>query len=572
MFKFQFGQVLDYPIDEDDAEIEALNESLGEIIITPEKDDMDRATKSHLQDTLPLSSDPATGSSDVQNCEEILLENILKTLPSAISYTPLVIKPSDSSSTAQDNSAPIIIPRRDLYDARFQIISEEDGSDDDDDTEMEEDSDEEDSRSEGSMEILRARALRLRSDIPDSIMEEDMDDLPPLPPSPPSFDEQLEREIEIVRPDSAPESPKIPIPKAISNSERPPRISRSDRISRIKDLEYINAPSDVIPNVYEGGLKTWECSLDLVEYLSSGQWQRPLQSETSTSQTQSREDTPTTSFQGKAILEVGCGTAIPTSFILQSLFNEPLKDTENEEDLGLSEGRRETTIHLQDYNRSVLELVTVPNILLAWYSSNASQKYQSLLETSPPDPASPSELSIDKVFLDHFLESLQKYHIKLRLWAGPWSSFNPRKPYSSTIESASEPPDSLATQGEKQLARPFDLVLTSETIYRSANVPSLLRVLRSTCAEEVQSISNTPGITKPLAGVFSLFGQFAGSIGLSSRAQTPIILVAAKVLYFGVGGSVDEFERMSRNTGASVNVVMEKNVGVGRRILQLAFR
>jgi hypothetical protein len=27
---------------------------------------------------------------------------------------------------------------------------------------------------------------------------------------------------------------------------------------------------------------------------------------------------------------------------------------------------RETHIHLQDYNRSVLELVTFPNVLLAW--------------------------------------------------------------------------------------------------------------------------------------------------------------------------------------------------------------
>lgn len=24
---------------------------------------------------------------------------------------------------------------------------------------------------------------------------------------------------------------------------------------------------DIIPNVYEGGFKTWECSLDLAEYL-----------------------------------------------------------------------------------------------------------------------------------------------------------------------------------------------------------------------------------------------------------------------------------------------------------------
>ena len=31
---------------------------------------------------------------------------------------------------------------------------------------------------------------------------------------------------------------------------------------------FIDNPSDLVPGVYEGGLKTWECSVDLVEYFS----------------------------------------------------------------------------------------------------------------------------------------------------------------------------------------------------------------------------------------------------------------------------------------------------------------
>lgn len=38
---------------------------------------------------------------------------------------------------------------------------------------------------------------------------------------------------------------------------------------RIQALEFLDAPSDLVPGVYEGGLKTWECSLDLVDYLDS---------------------------------------------------------------------------------------------------------------------------------------------------------------------------------------------------------------------------------------------------------------------------------------------------------------
>ena len=34
------------------------------------------------------------------------------------------------------------------------------------------------------------------------------------------------------------------------------------------DLEFIDAPSDLVPGTYEGGLKTWECSLDLIRYLA----------------------------------------------------------------------------------------------------------------------------------------------------------------------------------------------------------------------------------------------------------------------------------------------------------------
>jgi protein-histidine N-methyltransferase len=36
----------------------------------------------------------------------------------------------------------------------------------------------------------------------------------------------------------------------------------------VEGLEFLDAPSDLLPGVYEGGLKTWESSLDLVQVLS----------------------------------------------------------------------------------------------------------------------------------------------------------------------------------------------------------------------------------------------------------------------------------------------------------------
>ena len=35
------------------------------------------------------------------------------------------------------------------------------------------------------------------------------------------------------------------------------------------DIDFLDAPSDLVPGVYEGGLKTWECSLDLVDCLDT---------------------------------------------------------------------------------------------------------------------------------------------------------------------------------------------------------------------------------------------------------------------------------------------------------------
>ena len=41
----------------------------------------------------------------------------------------------------------------------------------------------------------------------------------------------------------------------------------SDGLDERNKLQFFDAPSDLVPGVYEGGLKTWECCLDLVDYL-----------------------------------------------------------------------------------------------------------------------------------------------------------------------------------------------------------------------------------------------------------------------------------------------------------------
>jgi len=73
---------------------------------------------------------------------------------------------------------------------------------------------------------------------------------------------------------------------------------------------------------------------------------------------------------------------VPTLLLLDRLFahiaSEPVDPTglpSNASDSGagstpIPSSVRETNIHLQDYNCSVLELVTFPNVLLAWCPSS----------------------------------------------------------------------------------------------------------------------------------------------------------------------------------------------------------
>ncbi len=79
--------------------------------------------------------------------------------------------------------------------------------------------------------------------------------------------------------------------------------------------------SDLIPGVYEGGLKVWECALDLIQFL----WECEID------------------LTGMQILELGCGTALPGIYALI---------------------RGAKWVDFQDYNPEVLNYITIPNVVL----------------------------------------------------------------------------------------------------------------------------------------------------------------------------------------------------------------
>nr|SVE83866.1 EOG090X0C09 [Daphnia pulex] len=78
--------------------------------------------------------------------------------------------------------------------------------------------------------------------------------------------------------------------------------------------------SDIISGIYEGGMKIWECTLDLLDYFEKNSVQ----------------------FDGLNVLDLGCGSGLLGMY-------------------ALSKGA--LSVHFQDYNAEVLSLCTIPNVI-----------------------------------------------------------------------------------------------------------------------------------------------------------------------------------------------------------------
>ncbi|CAO1639310.1 unnamed protein product [Sympodiomycopsis kandeliae] len=243
-----------------------------------------------------------------------------------------------------------------------------------------------------------------------------------------------------------------------------------------EESKLVGSESDLIPGVYEGGFKTWECSLDLVRYLHQDGVQ----------------------VVGKRVVELGCGTALPSCRVLYSLLSDTTcKDATTE-------------LHLCDFNSTVLNLVTLPNLLLSYYFALHSSSQEEL-----PDRG---DVDLGEEFLTSFMSTLSERGISLHFHSGPWHR-------------------SLCSEQNKKET----LVLTSETTYNVQGIESLLDVLK--------------GLT------------------ISSQDGKMDTLVATKDYYFGLGGGLTAFlnavERDSEGQveWKEVKTVRQFETGVKRRIL-----
>ncbi|EDO18279.1 hypothetical protein Kpol_1039p28 [Vanderwaltozyma polyspora DSM 70294] len=224
---------------------------------------------------------------------------------------------------------------------------------------------------------------------------------------------------------------------------------------------------DLRKNIYEGGLKSWECSIDLVEYLNDLDKSGKLNG----------IDT---------VVELGCGTALPSEFIFEMALKSNRTDP--------------LTLVLSDYNNSVLRLVTIPNLIITWAKSVLNEEQWKTLQTSSDEniPVYDDELLFTQELLEAFVKDLQQRNIYLKFMSGSWS-----RKFSGMLKANINPSKGF-------------LILTSETIYQPENLP----VISETVLDLI----------------------------LSYKATVPTeALVAAKDIYFGVGGSIVEFENYLNN-------------------------
>ena len=189
---------------------------------------------------------------------------------------------------------------------------------------------------------------------------------------------------------------------------------------------------------------------------------------------------------------------------------------------------------LADFNASVLRLCTLPNVLLNWASCKGYLD------------GDQGELEITGQLLTEFQENNDI--IVFDFISGPWgTSFLERIQESLSqpfvVMSKSYGPDNLGNNflAPRSYLEPHGcqtVVLASESIYSPSSTATFAKVFKHLCS-------------------------------LAKERGKYTALIAAKRIYFGVGGGIDEFISCLWKEGGNAETLWEEDQGVGRVILNV---
>ncbi|XP_055026216.2 histidine protein methyltransferase 1 homolog [Misgurnus anguillicaudatus] len=187
--------------------------------------------------------------------------------------------------------------------------------------------------------------------------------------------------------------------------------------------------SDLITGVYEGGLKIWECTYDLLDYI----------------------DDEGETFSGKRVLDLGCGAGILGI-------------------LALKRGARK--VDFQDYNSTVIEQLTIPNVFLNCEDDSDDE------ETGEKNGSPPPKKKAQTSLIDC-----------CGFFSGDWNSF-------------------LTLLRKKNPSPKYDIIFTSETIYNTDYYSSLHSVFCDLLAENGTVYLATKSHYFGVGGGLNLFEKF----------------------------------------------------------------
>ncbi|EHK16379.1 uncharacterized protein TRIVIDRAFT_41154 [Trichoderma virens Gv29-8] len=209
------------------------------------------------------------------------------------------------------------------------------------------------------------------------------------------------------------------------------------------------------------------------------------------------------------VIELGCGTALPSLAMFTWIMQRQSRNQWHQ---------RPCSFVLADYNPSVLRLVTLPNFVLAWALHNTQDPV--LQDAFSIE----GELELSPSIVQAFEQFLSSSSIDLSFISGAWSPEFISCLYDLPAFSTGLP-------------APTTLMVGAETIYS----PFALQAFTQT--------------------IFTILEQERGS------GATAAAYVAAKRLYFGVGGSLDDFIEAARSKGATVSELREESEGVRRGVV-----
>ncbi|KAI8387011.1 hypothetical protein BD560DRAFT_321399 [Blakeslea trispora] len=223
-------------------------------------------------------------------------------------------------------------------------------------------------------------------------------------------------------------------------AEQDSLVDAENNDSEVVNMLNLSGNTDLIRGVYEGGFKTWECSVDMVQYLAS---------------------LPTEQISQKRVLELGCGSSLPSLYLLSS--------------------ELDNKVDVQDYNEQVIRFITIPNILL----NTVLTVQDPAVSTEPSEPIEEEESSEDEdeeeeeeeddddekrieedpitcdaeaeIASERVPEMLSQVNARTRAFFGDWSTL----------------PEQLNVESEK-----YDMIVTSETIYAEHALPDLIHVFQ----------------------------------------------------------------------------------------------